>query len=290
MVYILRQSPSMAKDKARSLVLPVFGLFVSSRCSLLTATILPLSAQSVSRGTSLQLVELHPVYLHLYGQLLGVGLAYPRALNLHVYEQVIGRAEWELALVGGLYSGVDQRCLAIDRQDDGVGQYLYGIGVEAVAVYGQGRAVGRILVFLEHVGVVSVYGLIGDGVVVEMLHDVYFSTFGPFYLCVGQHPYCGPCSLCAAKLCAHLYLAVPDGALVLGLESAGDIAGVVGVAMGVDGATQHQSAVTHGVERVGVRHVAFPVGIATWNLGPREVVIGVSVKMVLPYEPVLVWR
>ena len=77
MVYILRQSPSMAKDKARSPVLTVFGLFVSSRCSLLTATILPLSAQSVGRGTSLQLVELHPVYLHFHGQLLGVGLAYP---------------------------------------------------------------------------------------------------------------------------------------------------------------------------------------------------------------------
>ena len=79
MVYILRQSPSMAKakDTARSPVLSVFGLFVSSHCSLLTATILPLSAQSFSRGTSLQLVELHPVYLHLYGQLLGVGLAYP---------------------------------------------------------------------------------------------------------------------------------------------------------------------------------------------------------------------
>ena len=123
-----------------------------------------------------------------------------------------------------------------------------------------------------------------------MFHDVYLSALGPFYLCVGQHPYCGPGSLCAAKLCVHLYLAVPDGALVLGVESAGDIAGGVGVAMGVDGATQHQSDVAHGVERVGVRHVAFPVGIATWNLRPREVVIGVSVKMVMPYEPVLVWR
>lgn len=32
---------------------------------------------SLSGRTSLQLIKFHPVYLHLYGQLLGVGLAYP---------------------------------------------------------------------------------------------------------------------------------------------------------------------------------------------------------------------
>ena len=165
---------------------------------------------------------------------------------------------------------------------------ISGVGVEAVAVDGQGGAVRRILVLLQRVRVVRVDGLVGNGVVVEMFHDVNLASLRPFYVSVGQHPDGRPRSLRTAELGTHLHFAVAYRAFVSGVESAGDVMRCVGTAIRVHCATQYQLAVAHGVQRVGFRHVAFPVGIAARNLRPRTAVVGAAVEMVLPNEAVLV--
>lgn len=54
----------------------------------------------------LQFIKLYPIDLHFHRQLLGVCLANPRALDLHVYEQVVRSAEWVLPLVCRFYAWI----------------------------------------------------------------------------------------------------------------------------------------------------------------------------------------
>ena len=49
-----------------------------------------------------KVVHLHPVYLHLYGQLALYGLAHPRAFGLHVYEQIVRTVKRILSFLVGL--------------------------------------------------------------------------------------------------------------------------------------------------------------------------------------------
>ncbi len=78
-------------------------------------------------------------------------------------------------------------------------------------------------------------GLIGNGVVVEMFHDVNLSPVWPLAaLRVGQHPYCRPRPLRASQLRADLNLAVFYGALVACVETARDKACRVGCEVSVD--------------------------------------------------------
>ena len=90
-------------------------------------------------------------------------------------------------------------------------------------------------------------------------------------------------------IAGHAPCAILDGALVFGVESASDKLCCVGFVIGVDSATQYEFAVAHSIERVGRRHVAFPVGTGTArNLGPRAAVECLAVEVVLPYEAILV--
>lgn len=94
--------------------------------------------------------------------------------------------------------------------------------------------------------------LIGDGVVVEVLHDVDFSAIRPLDVGVGQHPYCGPRPLCASQLGANLHLAIFYCALVACVEAACDEACGVGLEVRVYASAQYQFPITHGIQRVGV--------------------------------------
>ena len=126
----------------------------------------------------------------------------------------------------------------------------------------------RVLVLLQSVRVCGVDGLVCNVVVVEMFHDVDLAAARPLHLIVGLHPYSRPHALRAVEACAHLHLAVSYGVLALGVESAGYEASRVGFHVGVERAAQHELAVAHGVERVGVRHILTPVGCAALYLCP----------------------
>lgn len=97
----------------------------------------------------LQLIEFNPVDVHFHGQLLWVGLAHPCTLNLHVDEQVVGRAEGVLTLVGRLDAWIRERCAAIDGEHQRVGQYLHGISVVAITVDTECGAVGGVWSFFS---------------------------------------------------------------------------------------------------------------------------------------------
>lgn len=109
---------------------------------------------------------------------------------------------------------------------------------------------GRFVLEVEVVGVVGVDGLVDDGVVVEMFHDVDFASDRPLSG-DGFHPDGGPGSLRSAQTGADFDFAVADVAFAQGVKTAGDVACRVSRFGAVHHTAQHQTSVAYGIEGVG---------------------------------------
>lgn len=124
------------------------------------------------------LVYADVVDFHFNGEVVVIHGAYPLAAELHVEEEVHGKAEWPLLLVGkGGLTGVGVGVAMVDVETDAVGIDVHTVDVEVVGVDGACAAV--LLAGVDMEGVVGVDGLVGYAVAVETLHDVYFAAAGP---------------------------------------------------------------------------------------------------------------
>ena len=63
-----------------------------------------------------KVVHLHPVNLHLHGQLALYGLAHPRTFGLHVYEQIVRTVKRILSFLVGLNARVCEIAVAVDGE------------------------------------------------------------------------------------------------------------------------------------------------------------------------------
>ena len=231
----------------------------------------------------LQFVHLHPVDFHFHGQFLRFGASDPGTLNLHVDEQIEGGAEGVLSRFVRFDARIGEVAVTVDGEYQRVGEDFHGVGVESVAVDGVRASVGRIVLEVEVVGVVGVDGLVGDGFVVEMFHDVDFASHRPLRS-EGQHPDGGPSPLCSPQAGAYFNFAVADVAFATGVKAAGDVSCRVACFGAVHHTAQHQTAVANGVEGVDGGHMAVPVGLSSWNLLPGSGVNPAAAEMVLPDE------
>ena len=126
--------------------------------------------------------------------------------------------------------------------------------------------------------------LVDDGVLIEMLHNVYLAIMGPRHpRGIAEHPDGRPKSLTAIVSGTHIDASQPDLLSPLAPQSGGHVAagGAVIVSPELQGATRdlHQTGVLR-------RHMASPVVGLRRDDTPEGAVRGLRCEVLLPHEPI----
>lgn len=158
-------------------------------------------------GRLFELIEAHPVDLHLNGEIGGINRTYPVTAELHVEQQIEGLVEGELTFEVGLDAGIGEGVSVVDEEAEAVGVHLNGKHVIVIRLDGAGGIVRRYAVHLESNSIIGMNSLISDSVVVEALHYVDFATVGPLGIAgagfrdagIGKHPESGPFAAATLK-------------------------------------------------------------------------------------------
>lgn len=126
-----------------------------------------------------QFIHFYPINLHFHWQLGWVCLSYPAAFYLHINEQIERSTERILSFLIGLNARIGEGLLTIDRENELIWQNLYRIHIIPIGINLACGKMRRIGIQLQGMRIIGMNSLISHRIIVEMLHDVDFSTHRP---------------------------------------------------------------------------------------------------------------
>src|SRR5690606_26961112 len=145
---------------------------------------------SSPRLGSVALIQPHPVNPHLHRQIIRVNGSHPGTAQLHIEQQKGRASKRKLPLVLGFNARIGKAVHVIDKKLEAVRSYFHSVYVVIVLINGSRRS-GRRIFNTQRIRIVRVHGLIGEALVVQSFHDIYFAALGPA-LSLWEHPDGGP--------------------------------------------------------------------------------------------------
>ena len=195
-------------------------------------------------------------------------------------EGVVGKGK--LTVAATVHLRIADGALSVGIVDQTVGIHFHGIRIEFILTDWRSGIFGR-CVALQVYGIMGVRCLINKCVVVQMFHDVDFSSIGIRYR-VGAHPDGRPEALRTRKAGTHFNTPELEFLLVAAPHATRQIRSRIGRMTAVGAGIKHERAVRHPIQVGIVGHVAVPVRPAPGNLAPHRRIQFTGVEVVLPRQ------